>query len=90
MSEAKGIKELSEVLDAIPLIVVPVKKAFADGKISSADLPELLALIKEHQKILSALDGISSVIDEAKDLSSSELEALGLKAWAVIKQIKDA
>jgi hypothetical protein len=86
----KGIKEISELIDGVEAVGVPVAKALADGTVNAADLPHLMDLVKNHQKILDAVNGLDEVIPEAKDIDTLEAVALVQKLFSVAKNIKEA
>lgn len=86
----KDIKEISELIDGIEAAGVPVAKALADGKINALDLPHALELVKAHEKILAAVQGISDVIPEAKDIDAAEAVIVVQKLIAAGKAIKEA
>lgn len=85
-----GIKELSELIDGVEAVGVPVAKALADGTVNTADLPYLLDLVKSYQKIIDAVQGLESVPAEAKDIDTMEAVALVQKLFTVAKTIKAA
>ena len=91
MSETtKGIKELSELVDGIEAVGVPVAKTLADGKVNASDLPHALDLVKNHQKIIDAVSGLDEVVPEAKDIDPAEAVILVQKLYAAAKNIKEA
>ncbi|MBA3756781.1 MAG: hypothetical protein H0X02_11370 [Nitrosomonas sp.] len=90
MSEKKDIKEISELIDGIEAAGVPVAKALADGKINALDLPYAMDLVKGHQKIIDAVQGISGVIPEGKDIDPAEAVIIVQKLMSVAKKIKEA
>ena len=83
------VKNIIEVLDAVKVIGIPVKAALKDG-ISSADLPQLLEIVKKYQVLLDAVEGIKDVATEAKDIDSAEVTIIIAKVLEVVKAIKEA
>lgn len=85
----KDVKNIIEVLDAVEVIAVPVKKALKDG-LDAADLPHLLDIVKQHQKLIDAADSIGDIAEEVKDLSPEEAAQIAFKVISLVKSIKEA
>jgi len=90
MTEAKSTKETMEALDAIQVVGVEVKKVFKDHKIDLSDLASLANLAKQSPVLIAGVSGADEIPAEAKDFSTEELVAVGMKAIAVLKAIKEA
>lgn len=92
MSEAskKDIKEISELIDGFDAVGVPVAKVFADGKVNALDLPHGLELVQNHKRIIEAVEGISDVVPEAKDIDPMEAVAIVQQLYKVAANIKAA
>jgi hypothetical protein len=90
MSEAKGIKEILEVLDGVKVLLVNGKKVMADGKVSLADLPVAMELLKQMSVLNAAVQGASEVVAEAKDISGPEVDELVAKVLEVFAAVKAA
>lgn len=90
MSAAVGVKESMELLEGVKILGVSGKKILADGKVSVADLPEVMALATKAQAIVDAVQGIEGVLPEVKDLSQEEAQAIVAKVFEVISAIKAA
>lgn len=86
--EKVGIKETMEVLEGVKALGVHGKAILADGKVSVADLPVLMGLVADAQKIVDAVQGIEGVMAEAKDLDEAEALAIVSKVFEVVKAIK--
>lgn len=87
---SKGIKEITELVEGIEAVAVPVAKALADGTVNTADLAHLLDLVKSHQKLIEAVKGLDEIIPEAKDIDTLEAVALVQKLYATANKIKAA
>lgn len=85
----KDVKNIIEVLEAVKVIGVPAKQALKDG-LDAGDFPKLLEIIKKYQVLVDAVDNIGEVIEEAKDIDSQEAVVVVLKAFEVVKAIKEA
>lgn len=85
----KDVKNIIEVLEAVKTIGVPAKQALKDG-LDAGDLPKLLEIIKKYQVLVDAVDNIGEVVEEAKDIDSQEAVVVVLKAFEVVKAIKEA
>lgn len=88
--QKRDIKEISELIDGIEAVGVPVAKVFADGKVNSLDLPHGLELVQNHQKIIDAADNIDDVVPEAKDIDPAEAVIIVQKLYKVAASIKAA
>ena len=69
----RDIKELKEVVVLALKLGGATKKSFADGKFDFNDVPNYLATIPYLQP---ALEGITDIPEEVKDLDEKELEEL--------------
>jgi hypothetical protein len=85
----KDVKNIIEVLEAIEVLAIPAKQALKDG-LDASDLPKLLEIVKQHQKLIDAVEGIGEVVDEAKDIDAIEAAAIAGKVIDLIKKIKAA
>ena len=85
----KDVKNIIEVLEAVKVIGVPAKQALKDG-VDASDLPKLLEVVKKYQVLVDAIDGVGEVVEEAKDIDSQEAVQVVLKAFEVVKSIKEA
>lgn len=88
--EAKSIKNILEVLEAVKLLVVDGKKVMADGKISLADLGVAMDLLRQLPAMNAAIQDIAEVVPEAKDLSAEEIDQLIAKILEVVAAVKAA
>ena len=84
------IKETSELLAGLELVLVSTKKIFADGKVNLADLPAAMALLNKINEITVAIQGADQVPAEIKDLSPEEAQEVVAKLFAVIAAVKAA
>jgi hypothetical protein len=85
----KDVKNILEVLEAIEVLAIPAKQALKDG-LDASDLPKLLEIVKQHQKLIDAVEGIGEVVDEAKDISEEEAVQIAVKVIGLFKKIKEA
>lgn len=85
-----SVKESLEVVAAVKLLGVDVKKALKDGKLNAEDLPIVLDLVKNAQILIDAVEGIAVVGEEVKELDEAEMIALGSALFSAIKEIKSA
>lgn len=85
----KDVKNIIEVLEAIKILAVPTKQALKEG-VDVSDLSKLLDIIKQYQKLIDAVDNIADIVEEAKDIDSQEAVQVVLKAFEVVKAIKEA
>ncbi len=83
------VKEILEVLEAVKLVAIPVKAALKDG-IDVSDLPKLLEIIEKYKVIIAAVDNISEVVEEVKDIDTTEAAIIVAKVIEIIKELKAA
>lgn len=89
-SEKRDIKEISELISAVEVVGVNIGAALADGKINAIDLPHAMNLLKEHQKLIDGVVGLSEVVPEAKDIDPAEAVIIVQKLYAAGLNIKKA
>jgi len=82
----QGIKEISEVFDAVESLSVDAIIALKDG----ADLSDLSVIMNNLGKIKDAIEGFSNVDDEVKDLDQEETKLLAEKAVSMAFNIYGA
>ena len=87
--EEKGIKELSELLDGIEILLVAGKKIAADG-INKDDLTIVFELFNQFSVLKEAFTGLKELPAEIKDIDEAELLMLGTKLYSIIKSLKEA
>lgn len=87
--EKKGLKESLELLEGVRIVVDAVDEVLEDGKVGLEDLPKLLPLLQDFQKLMDAVSGIREIPGELKDLDESEVLQLGGKVFEIVKAIKD-
>lgn len=85
-----GIKETLELLEGAKLLALAVKKVASDGKVDFTDLPVIMTLMKEVYVLTAAVEDVSKVVDEAKDLSIEELQTIGAKVVEIMKAVREA
>lgn len=86
MSEAKGIKEIKEVIEGLGLLYKVGKEVMADGKVDFSDVTVIMKFQGQLPVLMGAVQGLSDVGAEAKDISGEEaIELLGL-LFAKVKE----
>jgi hypothetical protein len=88
--EKKSIKEIKEVLEAVELLGVAAMKVAADKKVAVDDLVHLVAIAKDSEKLVAAMEGLKEIDDEIKDLDQAEILELVAAVLAMVKKIKEA
>lgn len=83
----ESIKETLELLKAIELIVSKGLEIYKDG-INTSDIPKVLDLFKEYEKIEAGVKGLAKVDDELKDLDATEVTQLTAEVFAAFQRIK--
>ena len=92
MADEKGIKELSELLDGLTEVapaVIKVIVGLKDG-FDAVDVANLLDLSTKAPAALAAVDGISEVAAEAKELNVDEAKVVVEKLYALSAALKAA
>ena len=82
-----GIEETKEVVKAIEIIAVLGTKTLANG-LQLSDFSALGELAKSFSDFKAAIQGISLVDDELKDLDQAELLELGSLVFDMVKKVK--
>lgn len=90
MSEAKGIKEIMELLDGVKVLALAGKKITADGKVNLADFPILMEVLAKFGVLNAAYQGLGEAVLEGKDLSMDEAQAIVDKVMEIAKALKAA
>lgn len=86
--ESVGIKESLELLEGVRLLAVDSKMVLADGKIDLKDLPVAMALLGQLGKLNAALQGITDIPKEVKDLSPEEIQQLAAAALMIVTSFR--
>jgi hypothetical protein len=86
--EKKGIKESSEMIDGLGVLVKAGFKIAKDGKVDLSDLSHLVDVAKEFDTLMEGFKGLDEIDDEVKDLDEAEAIALVAKLFKVIKEAK--
>lgn len=86
--QAVGIKETLEVLEAVRLLVVDLRKVLADGKISTGDVGVIFDLLRQLPALNAGLQGVDLVPVEVKDIDAQEAEKLIAKALEIGAALK--
>ena len=85
MSEVKtGIKETKEVIVAVVVVKDAVTEIFKDGKVNLEDAQAVVKLAGHAKTLTDAIEGLSLVKDELKDLDNAEAKELLLALVDVI------
>lgn len=88
--EKKGIKEMMEVIAAVEVLAVAVKKVMKDGKVDLSDAAVLVELGAQFPAFAAAVEGIKEIPAEVKEIDAQEaLEIVG-KLYAVAKKVQEA
>lgn len=83
------VKNLLEVIKAVEVVGVSVKGIAKDG-IAIDDLPKALELIKKYEVLVAAVEDVKMIVDEVKDIDSSEAVVVVTSLMSAIKAIKEA
>ena len=76
-----GIKETTELIDAVDALVVDLEEKSKDGKLS---LGEIATAIPEVVTVVKEAEDFDAIKEELKDLDREELETLALKSIGTI------
>jgi len=79
-----------EAIEGIKLLGVAEQKVMKDGKVDMNDLVVLQELFMNKQAIVDAVNGISEIPAEAKDLSADECLLLVNALIKAFKEVKNA
>jgi hypothetical protein len=81
MGSKHGIKEITEALDFLTMIMQDMAKANQDGKIDGMEWAKII--ITSAPKAVTAIKGIEMVDDELKDLSPEEMQQVAVHCMAL-------
>lgn len=82
------IKETKELLDGLEVAAKAIAKIAKDKKINAEDLPVLISLATDFEKLVAAFSGLEEVPAELKDLDEAEVIAIISKLYAIGKSVK--
>ena len=88
--EQKGIKELSELLVAIEVVAVAVKKVMKDGKVDLSDASIVIELGSNFQMLAEATMGLGELPEEVMDIDAQEAVALVAILYSMAKKVQAA
>lgn len=88
--EAKGIKNITEILAAVEACLLLTKEVMKDGKIDYSDVVVLPKLVAQLGVIVAAIEDAKEAIEEAKDIQAEEAVALVAKVYAIAKKVQEA
>lgn len=77
-------QDLNEVIDALEIILITGKKAFADNKINGADIIYLADLVTHFDTFKKAIQGF----DVQVTLTPEEFKEVGTKIFYLIGKLK--
>lgn len=89
MSDEKLAKD--EILEAIAAIVVVAKcgkSVLADGKVSVADLPALIALVQKQSVLVEGAKGLDHI--NLKEISADQVVEIVVALVAAVKEVQAA
>ena len=81
------VKNILEVIAALKLLAISGKEIAKDG-VNIDDLPKALELLKKYELIMGAIDDVELVVDEAKDMDTTEAVLVVTALMNAIKEIK--
>jgi hypothetical protein len=90
MAEAKGVKEILELIEGLKQLVLVGKAVMKDGKIDMSDLVHLSALMSKQAELVAAFQGLAELKEEAKDIDLAEAQQVILALLAAAKEVKAA
>lgn len=85
---ATGIKETVELLDAVGVLLLDLKKILADGRINLGDVGVIFDLLGQFQALNAGVAGADKIPAEMSDLSPEESQVLIAKALSLVAIFK--
>lgn len=82
------IKETKELLDALEVAAVAIAKIAKDKKVNAEDLPVLIEVASQFEKLVAGFSGMNQIPTELKDLDEAEVIALISKIYSISKAVK--
>jgi len=83
----KGIKEISELLDGLQILVPALLEIIKDG-LGIEDLPAVIALLTKADALQEAVKDLDMAKEELKDLDKEEAIVLVGKLMDLVEAIK--
>lgn len=83
------LKESLEMVKGVSLLLEGIMEVMADGKIGFDDATVLLELAKKYEVFTVAVKDAGLIPAELKDLDETEIVALGLAIYPLLKKMKD-
>lgn len=87
--EKKEIKELVELLAAVEVLAVAVKKVLKDGQVDLSDAAVMVELGAQFPVLMAAIEGLDKLPEEVKDIDADEALALVGKLYAMAKKVQE-
>lgn len=88
--ESKGVKETLEFVAGLKVVVPAAVEIAADKKLSMKDVKPVVEVVKKHEVLVDAIEGMGDILPEAKDLDTLELAQIGSALLEVLKESKAA
>lgn len=87
--ETKTIKETKELLAAVELVAIAVKKIMKDGKIDLADASVLVDLGLKLETFIAAVEGMTEIQAEVQEIDLTEAKDLVNALYTIAKKVQE-
>ena len=84
----EGIEQTMQALEGIAVVAKAVREVTRDGKVNTADLPQLFTLLNNAGVIFEGIKGADKIDDEIKDLDGEEAKQLVAKVVSLVEAVK--
>jgi len=88
--EKKGIKEVTEILEALAILATFAGNVAKDGKVGAADIVYLVDLGTHFPALSEAGKDADEALEELKGLDEAEVITLVAKVYSIAKAFADA
>jgi len=85
----KGLKEITELFNALDLIAKTAGKVYKDKKVDMADLPLLIDVAVNVKVLMDAFAGLDEAVAEVKDLEAAEQLVIVQRLFQVAKNYEE-
>lgn len=90
IEEDPGIKEITELFEALKVLAAFGGKVMRDGKLGTSDLQYVVDVAIQFQALIEGFSGLEDLVKEAKSLKKDELIAIVGQVYGVVKAFEDA
>lgn len=88
--EKKSVKEMMEVIAAVEVVAVAIKKVMKDGKVDLQDAAVAIELGAQFPVLAAAVQGLGEIPAEVQEIDAQEAIEIVGKLYAIAKKVQEA